>query len=156
MCRFYLPRTESIFVRRGRSSGKPKENQFILPIIVFVVIVAFTVVVEYPALFGAPQGGEEEGVLECVTCAQGYIGGGCSSIDPVSGEIVPPQKCLKYVEVSEPVGCTVESKNAEFCMMVYSPVCGDNVRTYGNSCEACADPAVAYYIPGTCEAVVDQ
>ena len=42
----------------------------------------------------------------------------------------------------------------EACTMEYDPVCGrkkdQSTATYGNACEACADPIVLEYIPGEC------
>jgi hypothetical protein len=38
----------------------------------------------------------------------------------------------------------------EVCIAQYDPVCGDNGKTYGNSCEACADAGVEYSVPGEC------
>ncbi|MBZ2188714.1 hypothetical protein K8B33_06385 [Alcanivorax sp. JB21] len=41
------------------------------------------------------------------------------------------------------------------CPMIYDPVCGLDaaaveVGPFGNSCQACAQPAVVYYTPGEC------
>jgi hypothetical protein len=38
----------------------------------------------------------------------------------------------------------------EVCIAQYDPVCGDNGKTYGNSCDACADTAVSYSVLGEC------
>lgn len=61
------------------------------------------------------------------------------------------------------VFCPEDSRNAEFCIQVYEPVCGyfnpgwiECVRepcaeTYSNSCEACKNSDVLYYVDGECE-----
>lgn len=51
--------------------------------------------------------------------------------------------------------CTEESRNAEVCIEIYQPVCGyDNngnkIQTFSNSCFACADENIKYYIIGEC------
>ena len=59
-----------------------------------------------------------------------------------------------------------EDPRSQICTREYRPVCGarDNgtrcvrapcpstdLKTYGNACVACADPAVLYHTPGACE-----
>lgn len=46
--------------------------------------------------------------------------------------------------------CTDEQKEAEICTMIYAPVCGDNEKTYGNACGACASKEIDYYFDGEC------
>ncbi|MBR9698851.1 hypothetical protein GOV09_00135 [Candidatus Woesearchaeota archaeon] len=46
--------------------------------------------------------------------------------------------------------CTAEEKAAEICTLDYTPVCGDNGRTYGNGCQACASGQIDSYVPGEC------
>jgi len=42
----------------------------------------------------------------------------------------------------------------EVCTSHYDPVCGidedGSRRTYGNACNACADPAIVRHMPGEC------
>lgn len=42
----------------------------------------------------------------------------------------------------------------QVCTMQYAPVCAEQVsggsRTYSSGCNACADDAVASYLPGAC------
>lgn len=52
---------------------------------------------------------------------------------------------------------TCESPRSPFCTREYRPVCGYResdsgiqVKTYGNACTACADPAVTGYVKGQC------
>ena len=68
-------------------------------------------------------------------------------------------------------GATVcEDPRPEMCTREYRPVCAlrdtgvrcvtepcDNTeqKTYGNACDACADPAVISYTEGACEAAAD-
>lgn len=44
-----------------------------------------------------------------------------------------------------------ESPRPDICPALFSPVCGEDQTTYGNSCEACANPDVNWYKPGECE-----
>ena len=62
------------------------------------------------------------------------------------------------------IQCTPDSRIGEFCLAVFSPVCGYrpdivctandpitcNYVTYSNACEACHDPSVASYTTGEC------
>lgn len=73
---------------------------------------------------------------KCVACSSGdiksYIEGKCG------------------LEEDSKVYCTPEQKLAEICTLEYMPVCGNNMKTYGNKCNACAAEGVEYYIPGEC------
>lgn len=56
---------------------------------------------------------------------------------------------------TEKVYCTEEQRGAEICTMEYAPVCGygsnnESIETYSNSCFACADISVGYWINGEC------
>ncbi len=70
----------------------------------------------------------------CVACSSGeidyYIQGECA--------------------VEQKVYCTPEQKQAEICYLLYAPVCGDNNKTYGNDCAACASNEIDYYVSGEC------
>lgn len=62
---------------------------------------------------------------------------------------------------TQPNYCTTESRNAQVCNDIYQPVCGwfsQNIKcikypcanTYSNSCNACQNKDVEYYIDGEC------
>lgn len=63
---------------------------------------------------------------------------GCSTNEP------PPPSLDQLCNAPRPQVCTME----------YSPVCGTHrvgtVKDYSSGCNACADDAVASYVPGTC------
>ena len=58
--------------------------------------------------------------------------------------------------------CLPEQRNSEVCIKIYQPVCAKvnvqcikapcppMVQTFGNSCEACANPLVESYVEGEC------
>jgi len=58
--------------------------------------------------------------------------------------------------------CTPQSRNAEVCIQLYQPVCGffdpekvqcvkaPCAQTFSNSCFACMDQNVLYYVDGEC------
>ncbi len=46
--------------------------------------------------------------------------------------------------------CTAEEKVLEVCTLEYVPVCGDNGKTYGNGCAACASGEIEAYTEGVC------
>jgi len=69
--------------------------------------------------------------------------------------------------LEEPVKtfCNEDQRNVDFCIEIYQPVCGWNdpskincitspcADTYGNSCKACSNENVLYYISGECPKV---
>jgi len=56
--------------------------------------------------------------------------------------------------------CNVEDRRADVCIQLAKPVCGwDNngeVGTYSNSCYACKDSKVEYWIEGECEIITEE
>lgn len=46
--------------------------------------------------------------------------------------------------------CTPAQKQAKICTLDWNPVCGDDGRTYGNACMACASGEVSSWIRGAC------
>ncbi len=82
-------------------------------------------------------------------CAEGE-----EVIANVMGFKVPYVCCTVNGELQKNY-CTPESKQAEFCIQVYDPVCGwfvngQGTDTYYNSCVACMDDKVEYWIQSEC------
>ena len=46
--------------------------------------------------------------------------------------------------------CEPEQREADVCITLYDPVCGDDGKTYSNSCGACKDEKVNYWVEGEC------
>ena len=58
--------------------------------------------------------------------------------------------CVREWENPKQIYCTEESRMGDFCIEVYQPVCSNLNKTYSNSCFACLDSSVKYYIEGEC------
>jgi len=57
--------------------------------------------------------------------------------------------CIKD---SEKEFCPSGSRDADVCIEIYNPVCGFPIKqSFSNSCFACLNRNVDYYIPGECE-----
>jgi len=92
-------------------------------------------------------------VAICVDCAPGHIGGGCTYVDKNTGETVQPKGCFQYDTRKEKHFCSDESRKADACIEIYQPVCGSDARTYSNSCFACINQNVFFYLEGECSEV---
>ena len=58
-------------------------------------------------------------------------------------------------EISKKNICKSEDREVDACIIVYDPVCGydssgNKVNTFSNSCFACLDTTIIYYINGEC------
>lgn len=72
-----------------------------------------------------------------------------------------PRQCrvgdITFVEeINEKNYCTEEQKAAEICTLDYNPVCGDNMKTYGNACSACASGEIDSYVEGECNMNIEE
>ena len=47
--------------------------------------------------------------------------------------------------------CTAYQKSADFCTMIYAPVCWNDWKTYWNDCAACQSETVESYTQWECE-----
>lgn len=58
------------------------------------------------------------------------------------------QRCVKEWEKQY---CSEEMREAEVCIEIYNPVCGFPLEeTFSNSCFACLNNQIDYYISGEC------
>ena len=59
-----------------------------------------------------------------------------------------------------PVGTQCSDPRPQVCTMEYNPVCATlvvgGVKQYASGCNACADDAVASYVPDVCPSDEDQ
>jgi hypothetical protein len=88
------------------------------------------------------KGGRTLNIVAGDTCEENE-----KSIGNVIGFISPNICCVPeniYV-------CTDESREGDFCITVYEPVCGYPLElTFSNSCFACLNDQIKYYIEGEC------
>ena len=91
----------------------------------------------------------------CIDCVIGSLGGGCTYIDD-NGVMIQPEDCIPYDMSLTVNNCSEESREADACIEIYQPVCGNDARTYANSCFACMNKMVAFYLEGECSGVIDQ
>ena len=70
---------------------------------------------------------------------------GCSLTDIEPNE-QPPVDTIP----SEATLCDVDNR-PEVCTREYMPVCGDDNKTYSNSCVACSNESITYHVPGACD-----
>lgn len=101
---------------------------------------------------------------------------GCSVSAKANRCVDPPPRIMKLVNETpdrycnqefEVIGgekyfCSNESRNADFCITLYDPVCGwlnsEEIKcikfpcadTYSNSCNACKNPDILYFTKGNC------
>jgi hypothetical protein len=71
--------------------------------------------------------------------------GQCSAQEPPGAQPAPTHS----------MSGTCKEPRPQMCAMIYSPVCGTakdgSHKTYGNTCSACATPAVVGYTAGACK-----
>jgi len=62
------------------------------------------------------------------------------------------QQCVREWEKKD---CLQEQRNADACIEIYAPVCGFNKdynkETFSNSCFACSNENILYYLEGECK-----
>ena len=83
---------------------------------------------------------------ETQTCKE-FIWGGCEGTVPFHTLAACEETCGL---VQKWVKCTVEEKKAEICTADYTPVCGDNGKTYSNKCSACSSGEIDAWTAGEC------
>lgn len=127
-----------------------KQPKVFLGILVLIGIVIVVSMQEYP---DSPNGNDTP-VAFCIDCIPGYIGGGCTYVDENTGETVQPEGCFPYDTTKTKQFCSDADREVDACIEIYQPVCGSDARTYPNSCFACINQNVAFFLEGECSDVI--
>jgi len=107
---------------------------------------------------------ESEGFYGCFGCSTPGEGPALC-VDPIQEMKLVEETAERYCNSNFEVlnYCLEKSRNADACIAVYEPVCGNMdgekiqcirapcANTYSNSCLACSDENVLYYASGECE-----
>lgn len=130
-------------------------SEYSTPATVLVAILVLTSgIYFYDVYVGMPGNDDDVGIAVCIDCIPGSIGGGCTYVDDVTGDKVDPLGCFMFDSSREPVECSPDSRTADACIEIYQPVCGNDAREYPNSCFACMNENVIFYLEGECSDVV--
>ncbi len=119
-----------------KRTAKQKKLLRLIPFFVLIAVsmVLITIPIIYYSLTPSTIGGDKD-AHGCLTAA-GYSWNATDSM------------CLREWTKTY---CTEKSRNAGACIEIYTPVCGLPVKqTFSNSCFACLNTDVKYYVPGKC------
>jgi len=118
--------------KKQKKKRRVRSNIILLTFLVLAIISAI--------VFNLPENGKDSLSEERCNVSEGYEWNKTF------------RHCIKESEITY---CEPEDREKDVCMQLYEPVCGfkydKSKETFSNSCFACSNTQVNFYIPGECK-----